>query len=300
MLVRETYPNKDVAALLTKSFVSIKVDAEKGNGPDLKKQYDVNGFPTLLIVDAMGEELDRIVGYRPPEKFIAELKPVLEGKSFATLKKRVTENPSDFEAAFLLAKKFQDRGDYPKAEDLFKRLLGAEKAPASLRDRAEGGIALAAFYKSGGKEVAAVQKYFDKKLDSGDAIDHAQVLFDYHQKSKNTEKVAQAADYLIRHGFEKDAEFLNNYAWYLASHGEGAKKALELAKKAVDLSPKSSHILDTLAEAYRQNGLHREAVLAQKKAVELAPDTNQRSLLEKRLDAFQKALEESEKKTKEF
>jgi uncharacterized protein YyaL (SSP411 family) len=298
VLDRETYPNKEVAALLTKSFVSIKVDAEKGNGPELSKRYDVSGFPTLLIVDDKGEELDRIIGYRPPEKFISELKPILAGKSFAALKKRVSESPSDLEAVLLLAKKHQGRGNYPESQELFKRLLSEEKTPATLRDEAEGGIALVAFYKSNGKEVAAVQKYFDKKIDSGNAVDHAQVLFEYHQKNKNTEKVIQAADYLVRHGFEMDAEFLNNYAWYLASHGAEPKRALEVAKKAVGLNPKSAHILDTLAEAYRQNGLHREAVETQKKAVEIAPD-NQRAFLEKRLNQLQKALEESEKKTKE-
>ncbi len=70
---------------MSKHFVSIKINAEKDEGKALAEKYGVSGFPTLLLVDPKGEEVDRIVGFRPPDKFIATLKPILAGDSFAAL-----------------------------------------------------------------------------------------------------------------------------------------------------------------------------------------------------------------------
>ena len=38
-------------------FVSVKIDMEKGEGVELRKRYDVNAYPTLLVLNAEGELL---------------------------------------------------------------------------------------------------------------------------------------------------------------------------------------------------------------------------------------------------
>ena len=101
-------------------------------------------------------------------------------------------------------------------------------------------------------------------------------------------------NYLLRHGSDEKASFLNNYAWYLALHDAELKKALKLAKRAVQLSPQA-HILDTLAETYARNSMHEEAVATQEEAVKKASD-RQRKQFEERLEGFKKALKESDEK----
>ena len=108
----------------------MKVNAEKGEGPEIAKKYEVTGFPTMVVIDPKGEELDRIVGFRPPKELLKSLKPILEGKSFAALKKKVAEKPSDLEATVALGQKYEEREDIDKAEDLFKRVQSAKDAPA--------------------------------------------------------------------------------------------------------------------------------------------------------------------------
>jgi tetratricopeptide (TPR) repeat protein len=290
-LVRETYSKKEVAQFLAKGFVPLKIDAEKGKGPELAKRYGVNGFPTLVIVDPKGEEVDRLIGYRPPQKFLAELQPIVEGKSFGALKKRAE---TDLDAAVALGKKYEERSDFAKAAEVYGRVLKSSSASAGLREAAEGRMAIVGYYQSKGKEIGGVEKFFRDHAKSDGARDQARVVFGHYQGAKGGEpaKVIEAGDYLIAHGSKEDSEFLNNYAWYLATHDQKLERALELAKEAVRLSPKSAHILDTLAEAYSRNGLLKEAVDTQKRAVECAAERDQ-AQFKTRLGRFAVALEKS-------
>ncbi len=94
--------------------------------------------------------------------------------------------------------------------------------------------------------------------------------------------------------FNKEPEnptALNNLAWVL-SICEDAKyrdpvRALVLAKKAASLDS-APHIMDTLAESYYANGMFREAVEAETRALSNA--TGDRSHYEKQLEKFRTAL----------
>ena len=45
------FPNEKVGAYFNEKFVSIKLDAEKGEGITLAKKYEVKGYPTLLFLN---------------------------------------------------------------------------------------------------------------------------------------------------------------------------------------------------------------------------------------------------------
>lgn len=278
---------------MKKNFVSLKINAEKGEGTELTKKYGVRGFPTMLVVDPEGDEVDRIIGFRPPDSFVATLKLYLEGKSFGAFKKRAEKDPTDFEAVLGLGKKYGERGKHDEAGKLYRQILAAENSPRSSRQAAEAGLVLVAYHKS--RDIEPVEKHFEKEYRSDAVVDLAQLLFFQHQRTNDSEKVIKAGDYLLRHGPSGDANFLNNYAWYLATHDKKLKQALKLAKKAVKLSPKASHIVDTLAEAYRRNGMHGKAVETAKRAVELATSDRARRQAEERLKEFEKAQKEAKK-----
>jgi tetratricopeptide (TPR) repeat protein len=70
-----------------------------------------------------------------------------------------------------------------------------------------------------------------------------------------------------------DPKSIQDRAWFLLTCPneklQDANKAMELAKKAVEMSPKDGVALETLAEAYFRQGEALKAVDAQKKAIEL-------------------------------
>jgi thiol:disulfide interchange protein DsbD len=71
----DTYVDKDVVAL-AQDFVSLKIDADAEKS--ISSKYKVVGLPTILFIDSNGNEIHRVVGYRPPEDFVKEMNAALE------------------------------------------------------------------------------------------------------------------------------------------------------------------------------------------------------------------------------
>lgn len=93
----DTYPNAKVVAYSSK-LVSVKVDAEK-EGVELAKRYKVQGYPTILFLDANGEIFGEISGYMPPTEFLSEMTKINDRfASYPALAAKLKTNPDDGEA----------------------------------------------------------------------------------------------------------------------------------------------------------------------------------------------------------
>ncbi len=55
-------------------FISIKVDGNQRQ--DLLSEYEITGFPTAVFLNKNGAEANRVVGYKGPGEFLAEMKNV--------------------------------------------------------------------------------------------------------------------------------------------------------------------------------------------------------------------------------
>jgi thioredoxin-related protein len=51
----------------------------KKQNQDLARQYDVHGFPTLIVLDGNGQEIRRFEGYLPGAELIAQLEKLRKG-----------------------------------------------------------------------------------------------------------------------------------------------------------------------------------------------------------------------------
>lgn len=88
------------------AFVNVHVNAGKDGGREVAAKYGVRAFPTLVIVDATGSEIDRIVGYRPPATFIPEIERILRGEgTLAALRKQADAAPDDLACVVAFAEK---------------------------------------------------------------------------------------------------------------------------------------------------------------------------------------------------
>lgn len=81
------FPKKIAGDYFNPRFVSVKFDMEKGEGLEIGKKYNVKGYPTFLILNAEGKEINRIVGKSTAEEFIEKVKLALDPKNSLPSKK---------------------------------------------------------------------------------------------------------------------------------------------------------------------------------------------------------------------
>jgi len=59
---QEVFAYKTTADYMNKNFINLKINSEKGNGPNIASLYNVYVLPTLLFVDSKGRILERMDG----------------------------------------------------------------------------------------------------------------------------------------------------------------------------------------------------------------------------------------------
>ncbi len=74
-LEKVTFPHADVKPVLAQ-MVSMSIDAESPAGLPIAAKYNVNAYPTMLVLGADGQEIDRIVGFKDPPAFLAALEKI--------------------------------------------------------------------------------------------------------------------------------------------------------------------------------------------------------------------------------
>ena len=92
---REVFGHATVAEFANANYVVYKIDAEKGEGPELAKKYAVEGYPTFVLLDSAGEEVDRQVGSSPREDFLGYMKAVHAGDHLKSLRAKAEKDPED-------------------------------------------------------------------------------------------------------------------------------------------------------------------------------------------------------------
>lgn len=111
----DTFSDESVAERLNTSIVSIEVDAEK-EGQELAEKYGVEGFPTIKMLDHEGNVWGTIVGYSPPEVFLATLDRVVRPfTGYAAAKQKVEDGSATADDFSLLALAYANRADMESA-----------------------------------------------------------------------------------------------------------------------------------------------------------------------------------------
>lgn len=122
---KETYPDQRVV-VLSQDLVFAKVNGKEDTL--LAKKYSIGGFPTALIANADGSEIDRVVGYYPADEFSTMVKDYLAGRNtLADLEKQLKKNPDDLVLTFRIGDKYLGKADYAKAEAALRKVLERDK-----------------------------------------------------------------------------------------------------------------------------------------------------------------------------
>lgn len=70
MMANKIFPTQEVGDFMNPKFVSIKIDMEKGEGPEIAERLQINAYPTFVIFNNDGTEAARFVGGGDAQGFI--------------------------------------------------------------------------------------------------------------------------------------------------------------------------------------------------------------------------------------
>lgn len=125
------FRHKRVESYLKKNFISIRIDAEKGEGVELFKKYNIKGFPTLIFLNSEGVEERRLKGITLNVNYFLEVLRV------------VTNNATDIEKIFEKYNNAKGSAKLTQAQKIltigpahYSLMKGAEQI--ALKERVEG------------------------------------------------------------------------------------------------------------------------------------------------------------------
>jgi len=73
-----TFREKEVGDAFNSEFINLKIDMEKGEGPELARKYNVRAYPTLLLIDGDGKVVKRIVGMQKKDQLLSQVEEYID------------------------------------------------------------------------------------------------------------------------------------------------------------------------------------------------------------------------------
>ncbi len=265
----KTYSDARVSEFIQASIIPYKIDAEKGEGVEIAKKYEVRGYPTILLIASDGEEIDRIVGYAPPEEFLQKLDQYLKGvNTLGQLKAETVKNPGNASAQYQLATKYAMRNDLANAVNYYKKVL--ELDPKSEHaDEASFYVAMNDFRTN--KDASTLKAFADQYPNSPYAAPAIMTLANtYVKEQKFDDAQKQFEAFFAKH--PDDAADMNNIAWNLAGQKVMLEYAANLSEKALSLAKtddEKAMYLDTQATVEFTRGNASRAVSLEEQALAL-------------------------------
>lgn len=264
-------------------WVKLVIDAEKGDGVDWAKRFHVSGYPTLILLDPSGTEIDRQSGYSPMPEFLKTFQDYQQGiGTLQALRTQLAAEPDNQALALRVAGKLAARGQGEEAKTAWQAIQAAD--PQNLRggaDEAAGELALLEF--KAGKDPQVLEAVLERwpGLEQGPQLYN--VLVSVAAKAGDETRMKSLLERAVAQ-YPQEVELLNSYAWTCAEKGWNLEKALAVAQHAVELSGREPNVLDTLAEVQFKLGRAEEAAATIREALAKRPGDE---YLAKQLARFQ-------------
>ena len=270
-LDNRTYSDARVEKLVSGSAIPLKVDAEKGEGVELARKYSVRGFPTVVLIDTAGTEIDRIVGYVPPDAFLNSLSGFLKNENtIGSLKAAFSRNSKDPGAAYALAHRYSDRFDAAEAADSYVSYLALDPAN-SLNHHQEALFAIATSSLRTKNDASGMERFVGKYPSAEESKQALAMLMNFYLTHKQGDEARKAFDRYDA-AWPGDAQMMNNYAWTCATQKTNLAHAAEVSARSVARAatgPEKAMYMDTQAAVAFARGDVASAVSIQESAIAL-------------------------------
>lgn len=186
MLDREVISSPEFAKA-SADFVKLRLDVDAESSWPLKKRYQIGGYPTTVFANSKGEEILRVVGYRPKESFLAEMKTAydLRAETLASLSEKAKSG--DKAAAKRLGMIHFERKEYKDAISYFEKAAD----PLSLEMALQGRISLAQNEEDVDDQIKYLQQALREFPESPNALIRHSELAELYKGQKKSQKAKE-------------------------------------------------------------------------------------------------------------
>ena len=287
-LFNETFVDPDIVAFANTHFHAYKIDAWLPENTEVKKSFQIRGVPTLVFMTTQGQEIDRVVGFRPADQMLKEWQRIVDGVDpYPALKQGVESDPENAEKIVALAQKLNGMRPKGDAETMNAWSMLREVAPDTSQDYQLAVTQLAIHNMWQKNDPAGLEK----KVNLTDSYDNQKMLLKaliqfFREQSDSVQEAAvqkQLAELYIAHQSEMDAKmfasFMNSYAWRMTQlelYLSDALKKIELGLSVLPADTESdmrAGQIDTKAEVLWKLGRSDEAISTIEESIALDPES---------------------------
>jgi thioredoxin-related protein len=270
VLDRQTYSDKKVGEFAEDHFISLKVDAEKGDGIALAKQYSVQGYPTVMFFAADGKVLNRVVGYQDTSAFTRSMEMAVAGGLQGLLDKTTAKKTmNDAQAWMTLGDYYSNQDKATEAISAYDHVLTLD--PKDAKKFYEQALYAKAFVMPASEQMPKLEEAMKLYPDRPEARRAFTTLLMNDFNGQAPERAGQRMDdWANTHGMDADA--FNMFAWEAAKKGIMLERAQDYATRAVMAYPDvndRANALDTKAVVVAKLGRPQDAAIFETQALSL-------------------------------
>lgn len=123
LMDQTVFADPTVADWMRKNAIPVRYDAEKGEGLRLSRRFAVSSFPTFLILDEKGNEIDRLLGAHDSGRFLELVKPMFARTSNVPAAYAKLQKEWDEQTALVLVQALAQRNDLARMGPLVRRIV---------------------------------------------------------------------------------------------------------------------------------------------------------------------------------
>lgn len=190
----------------TSNMILAKVQAEEDTLTAQK--YHVNGYPTSILLNKSGEEIDRVVGYAPPEEYVQTFVDFSNGIGTLDDLLGQAETSEDRDLFMQIGDKYKWRGSNDNANSWYTKVIAAGEPLDSLSGEAR--MAQADMYRRDKVYDQALQAYKKiagefKTYHGMDAVIYQAIV--YGQMNDTATAIAAFESYIEQFPESEDVEY---------------------------------------------------------------------------------------------
>lgn len=286
-LFDETFQNPDIIAYANTHFHAYKIDVWLEENADIKEKYHVNGVPTLVFLNEEGQEVDRLVGFRPAEKMLSEWQRIVaDSGTYPALKREALHDSLNPDKWIRLGEKLnamRSRGD-DEGMLVWERTKNLLPETDPRREYVMVQLAVHNMWKT--QDPSEFEKMLNTLVQFPNTKVAMTALIQYARKTGQSalegayEKLL--ADIYVKKQKELDptdfASRMNAYAWRMTQLEMNLSDALEKIKLGISVLPVGADpdvragLIDTEAEVLWKLGQPEAAIEMIEKSIALEPE----------------------------